>query len=198
MSESHWTARDFLRAASEFERMTPDRGSWTETLLESNPPRLVRLQRLRALANAFDVQPGFETLWSGDFVAQRPLERYESFRQRVLSDCQAQFPEVLRSARRPLEVDDVQWIYTRLFQFLVQHAYPMLSVNSGVLEASGFYLYSVRRVQLALDRIPEALRPLEDLVGLVIDPDNRSFTERELAEHGWPDVDLLALDGDWV
>ncbi|MFY0527285.1 hypothetical protein ACN28I_30465 [Archangium gephyra] len=53
MRDAHWTARDFLKAAWEFDRMTPDRESWTEALLASNPPGLVRLQRLRALAKAF-------------------------------------------------------------------------------------------------------------------------------------------------
>jgi hypothetical protein len=198
MGEPCWTARDFLNAASEFERMTPDRNSWTEELLASNPPRLVRLQRLRALAKAFDVQPGFETLWSGDFIAQRPLERYEPFRQRVLSDCETQFPVVLRTARSPLDVRNVEWIYKQLFQFLAKHAYPMLNVNSGVLMASGFHLYPLRRVELALARIPEAIRPIEEIVGLVIGPDGRSFTAQELAEHGWPAVDLDELDADWV
>lgn len=198
MSGPSWTARDFLRAACEFERMTPDRGSWSEGLLASNPPRLVRLQRLHALAKAFDVHPGFETLWSGDFVAQRPFERYAPFRQRVLSDCEKQFPEVLRTARAPLSVHDIESIYQRLFQFLAQHAYPMLDVNGGVLEASGFYLYPLRRVGLVLAGIPELLQPIEELVGLVVEPEGRSFSERELARHGWPKVDLDELDSDWV
>jgi hypothetical protein len=198
MSESHWTARDFLKAACEFERMTSDRDSWTEEQLSPNPPRLVRLQRLRALAKAFDVQPGFEALWSGDFIAKRPFERYELFRQRVLSDCETRFPQVLRSARSPLQLWDVESIYRQLFQFLAQHAYPMLDVNGGVLEASGFYLYPLYRVDLALAGIPEAIRPIEELVGLVVEPEGRSFTSRELAGHGWPEVDLVALDADWV
>jgi hypothetical protein len=28
--------------------------------------------------------------------------------------------------------------------------------------------------------------------------DSRSFTEQQLAEHGWPEVDLRLLDADWV
>lgn len=198
MTDSHWTARDFLRAASEFERMAPDRNAWTEEQLASNPPRLVRLQRLRALAKAFDVQPGFEALWSGDFIAKRPFERYEPFRQRLLRDCETQFPDVLRTAHRPLNVHDLRWIYEPLLQFLTKHAYPMLDVNSGVLEASGFHLYPLYQMSRALAGIPEALRPIEELVGLVIEPDGRSFTERELAEHGWPEVDLGFLDSEWV
>ena len=198
MSESLWMARDFLKAACEFERMTPERHLWTDTGLASNPPRHVRLQRLRALEKAFDVQTGFEALWSGDFIGQRPFERYASFRQRVLSDCETQFPQVLRSVRRPMDIHTVQWIYERLFRFLAEHAYPMLGVNGGVLEASGFSLYSLLRVERALDAIPEAIRPIEELVGLVIDPDGRSFTEKELAGHGWPEVNLFQLDCDWV
>jgi hypothetical protein len=62
----------------------------------------VRLQRLRALAKAFDVQPGFEALWSGDFIAQRPFERYEPFLQHILNDCETQFPGLLGTERRPL------------------------------------------------------------------------------------------------
>jgi hypothetical protein len=198
MSEAHWTARDFLKAACEFERMTSNRDSWTEETLASNPPRLVRLQRLRALAKAFDVQPGFEALWSGHFIEQRPFERYESFRQRVLSDCETQFPDVLRSGRGPLNLHDVRWIYLPLFQFLAKHAYPTLDANGGVLEVSGFHLYPLHQVRRALAGIPEAIRPIEELVGLVVDPDGRSFTERELARYDWPDVDLFSLDLDWV
>ncbi len=198
MRESHWAARDFLKAACEFERMTPNRNSWTEEQLASNPPRLVRLQRLRALAKAFDVQPGFEELWSGGFIAKRSFERYELFRQRVLSDCETQFPGVLRSARSPLHLWDVESIYERLFQFLAGHAYPMLDVNGGVLEASGFHLYPLYRVDLALAGISEAIRPIEELVGLVIEPDGRSFTSRELAAYGWPEADLVEIDADWV
>ena len=198
MRDSHWTAPDFLRAASEFERMTPDRNSWTEELLASNPPRLVRLQRLRALAKAFDIQPGFEALWSGDFVAKRPFERYALFRQRVLSDCETQFPDVLRTAQRPLHIMDVESIYERLFQFLARNAYPMLDVNSGVLEASGFHLYPLYRVGLALAGIPETIRPIEELAGLIVAPDGRSFTSQEFVKHGWPEVELFEIDADWV
>ena len=97
-----------------------------------------------------------------------------------------------------MDIHNVKWIYERLFRFLAEHAYPMLDVNSGVLEASGFYLYSVLRVNRTLAAIPEAIRPLEELVGLVVDPDGRSFTERELAVHGWPDVNLFSLDADWA
>lgn len=197
MTDPHWTARDFLRVASEFERMVPDRNAWTEEQLASNPPRLVRLQRLRALAKAFDIQHGFEALWSGEFIAKRPLERYELFRQRFLRDCETQFPDVLRTAHRPLNVHDIRWIYKPLLQFLTKHAYPMLAVNNGVLTASGFHLYPLHRVGLALTGIPEAIRPIEELVGLVIEPDDRSFTARELAEHGWPEVDLTFLDSEW-
>jgi len=49
--------------------MTPQRDSWTKELLGPNPPRLVRLQRLRALAKASDVQPGFEAVGSGAFIS---------------------------------------------------------------------------------------------------------------------------------
>lgn len=178
--------------------MTSDRASWTEEKLESNPPRLVRLQRLRALARAFDVWPGVEALWSGEFIAQRPFERYASFRQRLLSDCETQFPDVLRSARSPLSTFETRLIYQRLFRFLAERAYPMLDPGGVVLAASGFLLYPLHQVRRALTGIPEAIRPIEELVGLVVDPDGRSFTERELAEHGWPDVNLFSLDADWA
>ncbi len=192
-----WTAQHFLRVASEFERMTSGQATWTEEQLASNPPRLVRLRRLRALAKAFDVQPGFEALWTGDFIQQRLLEDYRPLVQRILHESETLFPEVLRSAKGPLSHWELHHVYRQLFQFLTKHAYPMLDFNSGVLEASGFYLYTVRRVDQSLAGLPELIRPLEELAGLVIDPASRSFSPEELAAYGWPSVALFssALDG---
>jgi hypothetical protein len=192
-----WTARDFLRAASEFERMTSDRDTWTEEHLESNPPRLVRLRRLRALAKAFDVQPGFEALWSGAFVRQRPFEHYQPFVQRVMRESETLFPDALRSMHRPLMTWDVEHVYERLFKFLTEHAYPMLEFNSGVMAASGVYLYLVRRVSHSLAGLPELIRPIEELAGLIIDPASRSFSPEELAPYGWPPEDLFSIDDDY-
>jgi hypothetical protein len=53
-------------------------------------------------------------------------------------------------------------------------------------------------VDLVLAGIPELLQPIEELVGLVIEPEGRSFSEGELARHGWPQVDLVELDSDWA
>lgn len=198
MSERLWTAGNFLRAASEFERMTPDRATWTEQHLAENPPRRVRLRRLHALAKAFDIQPGFEALWSGDFIARRPFERYERLRQRVQEDCETRFPDVLHTARgKSLSSQGVTWSYRKLFEFLVTHAYPMLNVNGGVLEASGYFLYPLYQVDEVLKGLPEKLRPIEEVVGLIIEPDGRAFTEEELAAHGWPEEDLSEIDAEW-
>jgi hypothetical protein len=177
--------------------MTSDPATWTEEQLKENPPRLVRLRRLRALAKAFDVQPGFEALWSAKFVQQRPFEHYQPFVQRVMRESETLFPEALRSMHRPMETWDIEHVYERLFQFLMRHAYPMLAFNDGVMEASGVYLYTVRRVNHSLAGLPELIRPIEELAGLVIDPASRSFSPEELMAHGWPDVDLFELDLDY-
>jgi hypothetical protein len=97
----------------------------------------------------------------------------------------------------PPHLGDVENVYRRLSEFLLKHAYPMLDFNSGVAEASRFSLYTVFRVDHSLKGLPEVIRPLEELAGLVIDPAHRSFSPEELAAYDWPPEDLFDLDVEW-
>jgi hypothetical protein len=62
--------------------------TWTREALASNPLRLVRLKRIKALARAFDVPANPEALWSGNFLRGRPPEFFEPARKAIVADLQ--------------------------------------------------------------------------------------------------------------
>lgn len=55
-----WTAKDLLDSVSDFVSMVPNQKEWNEKSLRRNPPRLIRLKRIIALFNAFEIKSAFE------------------------------------------------------------------------------------------------------------------------------------------
>ena len=82
--QSKYSALDLLRQYLELCRYTPDHRDWNERALEKNPPRLIRLQRLKALFHAFGILFDPSSFQEGDFIDWKdPV--YEVFLERARS-----------------------------------------------------------------------------------------------------------------
>jgi hypothetical protein len=136
-----WTPSRMLELVHELEGMQPGSATWTHEALASNPPRLVRLKRIEALARTFDVPANPEELWSGNFLRGRPPEFFEPAREAIVADIQ-QFGlvkgqnHVLHWLR---EYGFTGFFAVSLYENLAGYlrgAYDLLAVNKGVIEAS--------------------------------------------------------------
>ncbi len=76
--------------------------------------------------------------------------------------------------------------------------HAVTSFNDGVIEASLIFLVSSSFTQEINGEVTRAIEPLDDLLALIIDPTGRTFSRDQLiAQHGFPEVDLSALDDAW-
>lgn len=163
-----WTGSRMLYAFVEFAAYCPDREVWSVEALAENPPRRIRLQRLIALARAFDVRPDFRALDDADFVYGMDGAR---------------LAPLGGTSRLALQ---------RLAQYLVR-ACELRRFNAGVLEASGEHLLALQLTEEASAGVSRAVAPIERVVDEVF---GASFTEAELAAYGWPPDDLWEADLD--
>ncbi len=141
-----------------------------------------------------------ELFAEGHFLLGRSPAELESAARRL----QSSFP---RGWPIPRSADDedkrftgnaVRIVWENMFRFR-QVAESVVDFNGGVLEASGWHLYSVELTEAVCRRVLASLRELDDLMAYLVDPQQRVFSRAELIRrHGFPDVDLLEIDCEWA
>ena len=73
----------------------------------------------------------------------------------------------------------------------------VLSFSSGVLEASGLYLFAHRKAGELNQIIQQNVGMIEDLLIAFISPEAKEFSVAQLVrDYGYPDVDLCEIDLD--
>lgn len=179
------TAHTLVRHYLDLRGLAPDVSTWTEEGFAENPPRLVRLRQLKSLFRAFGIPWGPRGFAGGRFLDGATLP--------------AELVARLGSHERRHGRDDQ---LSGCFEHLLEHrerVARVLAASHGVLEASGLYAYAHRRV-VEFNTILEAhVHLLDDDLALLISPEGRSFSyETMVREYGYPDVDRIELDLEWM
>lgn len=201
-------ASNLLEKIFEFTAMTPDEKEWDVAKLQSNKPRQVRLQRIEAMLTAFglyesntnqlgrnnsSLAKAISSLLSGDFV--------NSLHKSAIAEIDAYVTTQLNNPYFDCELygDELQFIYRHLIKYKKQ-LYKLERFNSGWFEGGGKlgnYAYSLTSTITA--NLEGKTKELDYLLELIINPNRYSFTEQELIDKfGYPDVDLLDLDLDFM
>jgi hypothetical protein len=197
------TPSRMLKLVRELEGMQPGSAAWTHEALKSNPPRLIRLKQIEALARAFDLPANPEELWSGKFLRGRPPEFFKAAREAILADIQ-EFGlvrgqnHVLRMLQvRGFSGSEAVLFYKHIVGYL-RGAYDLLAVNKGVIEASGVYFYGVVLLDEANHKLRDGIARVERIVDHILAPTTLPMPEERLRECGWPEENLADLDMDWL
>jgi hypothetical protein len=202
------TTNHLLEKIFEFTAMTPDEKEWDVAKLQSNKPRQVRLQRIEAMLTAFGlyerkpkrlfasvttIRSAIERLLDGDFIGD-----LDDATLAVLDDYVAKQLDYSYSDRK-IASDELQFIYRYLMKYKKQ-LYKLERFNSGWLEASGnLSQYAIGLTSTITAHLVGKTKELDYLLELIINPNRYTFTEQELIDkYGYPDVDLLDLDLDFM
>jgi hypothetical protein len=195
------TALTILDKALEFESMTPEKSEWTLEKLKDNPPRLIRLQQLNVLLrlflpesfNEYEIVSGLDSLLQGQFILLREFSKYDSLFETMDS--------IITSSKhypnKPNEwtLDELRHNYTDIIKFK-KAINKVLNHNSGIMEISYPYLYSVTLIDQLLKKLDT--KNIDEFLSLVIDPLGRTFDKAKLIqEYNYPTEDIYDIDLDW-
>lgn len=144
-----------------------------------------RFHRLSALARALELG-ALKDVTQGAFTRREPA-RYAALLEDV-----ARRGYRPRDAVRPHTADT-------LYRFLLDYRVDVervLGATRGWLECSDPALLGMIATQTAIARsLREAIEPVDAWLCRLLDPEGRTFGERELIERfGWPDVDIMELE----
>lgn len=185
------TARTLLHGFLELRSLSPDLGDWSEARLSSNPPRLFRLRQLVALFRAFDIPWDPSSFVEGKFI-QPESTRYAAALEKMAKELPEATSYDLRS-----ENDQLPACFEILFSYR-ERVDDVLSFSSGVLAASGPYLYAHRKTGELNRIIQDNLAIIEDILVTLISPEATVFSIEQLArDYDYPDVDLFDIDAGW-
>ncbi len=182
------TARELLLAFMELRSMCPEFDDWTEERLADNPPRLVRLRRLKAMFQAFDIPWDPFEFAIGSFIdAKKP--RYAA----VLSRLIAEFKKGKHRDRH----FDVCCYFSHLYEYR-EKVNSLLDCFRGAMEVNGTFLLASAKVGKLSRVIRKNMGVVDDDLLELISPERKSFSVTELIQnYSYPDDDLFEIDIAW-
>jgi len=186
---SHPTAEAHVSEFFELQGLAPPLEVWRpRDAFLANPPRRIRLLRLRAMALALGLRwdpvgfPGGTAVDTTDLRHRARLDEIEG---------------LLRGGRG-VELAQLDTYFEVLFAYRTRLD-ACLRFSGGVLETSGLQLAA--HVQIGGwngDLAPIAAR-VDRLLGSLLDPGGRTFSEFELVhDHGFPPESVLDVDIEWM
>lgn len=209
----NWTAADLLEKILEFDAMTPNQNEWSEKTLNTNKPRLIRFQRIKALLIAFDIvqinsqnknstinfftqqnspiqdltKIGVLSFMSGEFIKTRDFSKYISLISIIEQNS--------LSMKAPVEILDLERFYSYLMQYRIS-VYEVLSYNRRVLEASNKgFIAAIKFTGEVNNKIKEQIKMVDNLLVQFIDPERKILSEQELIDkYDFPKDDLDEID----
>ena len=185
------TAHSLLHGFLRLRRLTPEMGEWSEERLSLNPPRLYRLRQLIALFRAFEIAWDPSSFVEGRFI-QPANPRYMALVERMYWAMSQTTRGHLGAANHELR---------DCFEILLGYRgrlEDVLSFSSGILEASGLYLYAHRKVGELNKIIQDNVALIDDILVAFISPEAKVFPIDQLVrDYGYPDVDLFEIDAEW-
>lgn len=186
------TAHALLLGFRELRGLSPAMDDWTEERFAGNPPRLFRLRQLAALFRAFGVPWDLQSFVGGRFI-QPEQPRYDA----LLSRLATEMAEDMGLGGMEVYRHQLPAFFAILFDYRTR-VDSILSFSGGVTEASGLYLYAHRKAADLNRSIESHVAVIEDILAVLISPEAATFSVGQLVrDHGYPDVDLSAIDEDW-
>jgi len=198
MKPKELKAIDLINMLIEFKVMQKDKDTWEAEKLKDNPPRYYRFLRISALCKAFlndnskENICGFE---NGNFLKDSDTI-FDAAANFIVANSRGSFEaEKVKNSQTAYEF---QAVFERLFRFK-QELTSLKNFNSSVWAASFPYLATVEFTNNVTKSIAKNHeKVIDDLLELIVNPDNKSFTEQELIEQfDYPRVNLSNIDDDW-
>jgi len=153
--------------------------------------------RIAALMKALDVHgetPSLERLFSGDFLQGSTRRSWDALLP-YITGTGHDGPRHARNHRDQfMHSGGIPVLWTRMLQLRL-HIEQITAFNEHIMVASGIYFYAVQLADDVGKRVEAGRDHIDQVLSLILDPAQRRFTWGYLVrEHGFPDVDLDALE----
>jgi hypothetical protein len=184
LDQSTITAHELLHAFLEMHGLAPNLSDWTEEGLAWNPPRHIRLRRLKAMFLAFG-------------IAWDPM----GFTEGRCVDTVLAFDSIKNQAKAELGIPLQDMTAHHLRFFFVSFADTARPLRqycpAGWTKRTGFFLLACKKIADVQQAIQTKIDPIDSLLAEMIDPRKQSFTvEQLIQDYGYPIDDLHKIDCD--
>ena len=181
------TAHDLLHCYLEFGILESDVENWTEGALIDNQPRLYRIKMLQSMLRAFGISD-LVSFRRGQFIEQNNSQRY--------AHALSLISEGIISADR-------NNCLSECFTVLMRHREEVENVmrfGSGAYSFGSILLGDIyRRIWDFIAVIKEEVKAIDKIIVAIISPEEQSFPVEELIrDYEFPNVDITAIDLDWL
>lgn len=78
-----YTAKDIVKIYSELKDLTPDVKDWTVVMFKNSKPRLIRLNQLVSLKQAFKIDGNWNEFEQGKFIKNLSIEFYANLKDNI-------------------------------------------------------------------------------------------------------------------
>jgi len=155
---------------------------WSEENFKDNEPRLYRYQQLKAIFLAFDIPFDIDKFMSGEFINHTD-KKYSKIINNISNDIEYKI--------NPKELNT---IFKRLLEYC-DSLQRTLYINDGILLCNNEFAYTIKKINITNKSIKNNLSEIENILANIINPENKSFTIKELNnKYGYPMVDLNLID----
>jgi hypothetical protein len=210
-----WTTRNFLELVFDFVDLSPEQEDWNLSSLKDNPPRLIRLQRILSLLDAYGIKihgvsksfvnsegvlvlnqesvededdNHLQAFIEGNFIGIRTSEELQSAFSLL-----SQLKQL--DSSEPLNRADAYFFFKTCLEYrlLVNHSN---SYTSRFLAASPNGLRTaIRTINAVNKEITNQLKEIDEILFRLINPMELTFDQKLLEDkYGFPPDDLDEID----
>ncbi len=181
------SARNLLNCYLELKVLTPNLEDWSEQKLQSNPPRLYRLQILKSILKAFEINSVLE-FKAGSFIRVNNKYRYSN-----------SLNLISKRPQREKHISDLQECYRMLLQYreVMEEA---LSYGSGNYHIGSELVYQASsHIYKSEESCREHFRSIDDILISIISPEAKHFSVKHLKrDFAFPEANVSAIDLKWL
>jgi len=194
MYEETYSVKNVLDLFLEFKGMQPDEDTWTQDLLQDDPPRFYRFKMLQSLFKAFDLGDVRE-FDEGAFVLRRKIEDYSALVKQMKSELKS-----VTKFRKGEEITlhEIAFLFRRLMDYRRRWD-RVINFSSGLLACSARYRYASYKTSEVNSQIRDKIAPINDILTVIMSPMLKVISKEELLTHfDYPDIDLSDIDEVYV
>ena len=181
------SARNLLHCYLELRVLTPNLEGWSEQKLQSNPPRLYRLQILKSIMKAYEIN-SFSEFKAGAFICVNNKGRYAKALNLISKKPQGE-----------KSINDLQECYRMLLQYreVMEEA---LSYGSGYYHIGSELVHQAScHINHSEESCREHFRSIDEILISIISPEAKQFSIEQLKrEFAFPEVNVGAIDLQWL
>jgi hypothetical protein len=170
--------------------------NWSLKEFEKNPPRLVRLQMIDSLFLALDIKCSYSDFMKGLFIKDYDLYDWNELEAIIKNKHKKGMNQVHFHGNESSY--EMQVLFQELFDYrlLLDN---LIKKNSGLMAASGVYRIPFNLMKDIDRKITKEFAGIEQILAYLINPRGLHYSIEELnLQFGYPIVDLLDIDFDWL